>query len=148
MRASIQDEAEMSSCAIGSSENAQIQSRYRQVHILHRLVMLAQENDGAGRTRRRSPLGERISFRRRALAERNIVEMGERGVRYPVVVVVNEREGIGMARNHTSCHLDPMAIIRAGVGQYCGGCRGGVVPQGRGDPVVGHRIVAGDKVPE
>src|SRR5690242_7555560 len=119
MRASIQDEEEKSSCAIGFSENAQIEaSAYRTL-----LVAPAQENGGAARTRRRSPLHLRsiarsVSGEARALADRDVVKESVGWVAHPVVVVVNQRERVRMPWYHTGRHQNPGVIVGAGMGQY------------------------------
>ena len=114
MRASIQDEGGKSSWAIGFAENAQGQAN-----------TWRKAPGYAGPGKRRSgenpqalPAPSRDQFQAtRALVESNVIIEGIGWITGPAIIMVTQRQRVGMARNHTSRHFDPLAVVGTGVGQ-------------------------------
>src|SRR5207253_4486103 len=82
------------------------------------------------------------------LLERYVVVERVGRIARVVVVVVDERERVGVAGDDRGGLARPCARVRAGPREHRGRGVRGVVPQGRGGPVIGDRVSADDAVPE
>ena len=87
------------------------------------------------------PVADARSWRRGA-ANRHVVVEGVCRIAGVVVVVADQRERVGVTGGHGRVHLLPRSGVAACLGQHGRGRTRGDVGQGRGRPVIRHRVRA------
>lgn len=81
-------------------------------------------------------------------ADRDVIEHRVGRVADVIIVVTEKSQSVVVAGNQAGRDLDPGVVRRTNVRQNRGGHAGGVVAQGRGRPIVSHRVGTGHLVPK